>query len=493
MHNAAVLRGAAVESTPYDITPDPTLLEDIGSASFTVPEAIVELVANTIDARVDEDKLHIEIVLDDDSVSVIDDGVGMTEDVLANAVRLSVKGAAEQPKGRARKGMYGLGLKTACASMGRHWSVITRPLGEDREYRVEFDLASWTSRVGDRSFRWEVPITRSASDRTGPLGQRKHGTAVVVRKLRQSRALPGAVQAQLAVAYKPHLEQGDDIRVNGEPVLAGAFDFIEGSRHTFDLDVGPDEKGKDRRIRGWVALDKKTHNDGNFGFNLYRQDQCIETWNKEWFPAHLMTSRIIGEAHLDFVKPNFHKKGFAKESAEWKLARSEMTEYLKPTVKASRTMAIGRHDAGRFARALEGLNRARGASGAVGPLGDGGIGTAVADPPLDPARGGADDTGVGVTAGALRLGDGEVQLVVTVDSFESEETPWDYIYDGKVRELQAVLNSNSRLFKRVKDEQFLGMLALADCVSSFLTTEKSFSPQSARDIRNRWLFEAVSV
>jgi hypothetical protein len=45
----------------------------------------------------------------------------------------------------------------------------------------------------------------------------------------------------------------------------------------------------------------------------------VESWNKDWFKVHLMTSRIIGEVHLDFVQANFHKQGFEKTTPEWKL------------------------------------------------------------------------------------------------------------------------------------------------------------------------------
>lgn len=472
-------------SVKYDITPDPTLLEDIGAASYTVAEAIVELVANSIDARVDTEQLTIDVTASDSMVLVVDDASGMTEDVLARAVTLSVKDAVQRTAGQSRKGMYGLGMKTACASLGRYWAVVTRPVAGANDYRVEFDLEDWTSHRGDPNFKWEVEVTRSRKDDSGPLGDRKHGTAIIVEKLRHKDPSPGAITAQLAVAYKPHLERGDKMTVNTDSVVAASFDFIEGSRQEIDLDVG-----NGHRITGWVALDKRTHNEGNFGFNLYREDQCIETWNKQWFPAHLMTSRIVGDANLDFVHANFHKKGFDKNSAEWKLATAKMTEFLRPVVKASRTMSIGKNDASRHARALDGLNKAMGASDAVVGLsvesfGDTSTagGAAIAEP--------RNRNAVGVEARQLQLDDGPVQLAVTVESFASAETPWDYVYDDQARELQAVLNANSKLFQKVSDQTFLGMLALADCVAGFLVAERGLTAAAAREIRNRWLFVAL--
>ena len=58
-----------------------------------------------------------------------------------------------------------------------------------------------------------------------------------------------------------------------------------------------------------MAIDKQTHNDGDYGFNIYRHSQLVETWCQEWFAAHLMTSRIIGEVNMDFIDATFFKQG----------------------------------------------------------------------------------------------------------------------------------------------------------------------------------------
>ena len=79
------------------------------------------------------------------------------------------------------------------------------------------------------------------------------------------------------------------------------------------------------------------------------------------------------------------------------------------------------------------------------------------------------------------------------EALDEEDLPWDYIFEPTGGgELQAVLNSDSKLFKVVKDERFLGMLALSDSVSDFLVTEKAVSLRDARAIRNKWLFAALT-
>lgn len=479
----------------YDVTPDPTLMEDIGLTSFTVPEAIIELVANSIDARVylndgnpeeiEGQPLQIEIYVSPEEIRVIDDGLGMTKDVLKEAVRLGVKMDAITSRTTARKGMFGLGMKTACASLGRHWSVITRPRGGDTQFSVEFDLTEWRRNAGNRDFKWVVTIDE-ADPQGGPLADRPHGTAIVVRNLRDQDPLAGAVLDKVGQAYKPHIESGDSIRVNGEEARSPDYAFIPESYQ--DIDIVVDEE-QGHRVRGWVALDSKTHNDGSYGLNLYRENQLLESWNKSWFRAHLMTSRIIGEAHLDFVPANFYKKGFRTESQEWRLASSHMKAFLKPLARASQDMARNKKDSTRVARALQGLNMAMGKVTDVSP---GDVESSTDGPGGNSSTENEAPVGVLVEEHVLVLEDGEkVSLTHLIEDLDSEETPWDYLFDSKSQELQAIVNSSSRLFNTIKDEQFLGMLALADSVAHFLMAERGFTATKAREIRNRWLFLAV--
>jgi len=415
----------------------------------------------------------------------------MDADTLMDAVRLGFKMDLVHPRRSRRKGMFGLGMKTASASLGRYWEVVSRPRGGTREYRVAFDLKEWRGHAGERDFRWEAVLEEDDPDRAGPLGDYPHGTAVVVTRLRESHPLAAPVMVRLGNAYKPHLEAGDTITVNGASAEPRPYDLVDGTRVSIDLTTGANSE---HRITGWVGLDRQTHNAGDFGLNLYRQDQLIEPWNKEWFAVHLMTSRIMGEITLDFVPANFHKRGFQKQSPEWKLATEVMKEHLRPIVRASREMSRGRGDATRVVRAIGGLRQALGAAVAEGvPLDI----TAVDSP--EPGPDGRDRTAkpapppaVEVTADTLVLPDGVVRLSYRVEELLSPEMPWDYIYDRQRSELQTILNVASPLFERVTDTKFLATLALADSVSRFLAERRGFTPDEARRTRDRWLFRAVS-
>jgi hypothetical protein len=471
----------------FEVPPDPSLMEDIGATSFTVAEAIVELVANSLDARPEDGRrLRIDIDVTPGAITVIDDAGGMGLERLKEAVRLGVKMDALENSARKRKGMFGLGMKTASASLGRRWSVVTRPIDGQVEYEVDFDLEEYSRRRGEGHFDWGVDIHERRPPEGGPLGEREHGTAIVVTRLRERDPMAGTVLALLGSAYSPHIAAGDRFFVKGAEALPPAYDFVSGSRQDFELPV--DDAGT-KMIRGWVALDKRTHNSVDYGFNVYRESQLIEAWNKDWFPPHLMTSRIIGEVHLDFVRVNFSKKGVETQDLDWKLATALMKDFLKPVVRASRDMSRGKNET-KYAKAVDGLNVAMGKAPAIGVL-----------TPDDEGDPGTTASGAGATtprqdilvrSNTLLLADGEVSLSCVVEDFSSDQTPWDYIYDEPTRALQAVLNANSRLFQHVRDEKFLGMLAIADSMTRFLVEEKRFPAARAREIRDRWMYLALS-
>jgi hypothetical protein len=133
-----------------------------------------------------------------------------------------------------RKGMFGLGMKTAAASLGRWWQIVTRPINGQFEYSVEFDLDEWRRHVGDKSFQWEITI-ESRHPKGGPLGDRRHGTAIIIQRLRERTPMPGAVLEKLGQAYKPHLEAGNRIRINGEEAIPKQFNFLPDSRHEISI------------------------------------------------------------------------------------------------------------------------------------------------------------------------------------------------------------------------------------------------------------------
>ena len=470
----------------YSIIPDVRLLRDIGSANYTVPEAVSELIANSMDARFEHEPLEVRVGIDSDSISVVDNGKGMTEKVLAEAMRLSAQMDEVTGNTVNRKGMYGLGMKAACSSLGNIWKIVTRPPGDDNQYSVIIDLKSWLNQSNREA--WEIEVYSETFEPNGPLTGLDHGTSIVVSALRDDFTMPTAVSEKLSMAYKPHLESGDVIEVNDVHVLPKSFDLLENRKWKIDLPVG------EYRVTGWYGLDSKTHNDGHYGLNIYRLGQLVEPWNKDFIKSHLMSSRVVGEIDLPFISANFHKLGFHKGSEEWRLVKQAMTELLRHAVKASGDMAKNKNDDLRQAKAIKGLDIALGiASGQSSPsvqeepspgknTNQSGQGSSTNRSSKSEVTGGLD---------GLNLEGESFTLSYTFQELPDETIPWDYIYDRNSRDLQAVINTRSTVYEKVDDEVFIGALALAEAVVGFLINERGYDYEKALEIRNRWIFLAL--
>jgi len=354
---------------------------------------------------------------------------------------------------------------------------------------VVFDLAEWQRRPNAPE-AWTIAVEEVDLPADGPLGNREHGTAVVVRQLRQKDPLPGAVLQKLGEAFKPHLEGDDSIVVNGDPATPYNYDFVPNSIVPIDLAFGaPDQY----RITGWVAIDKQTHNAGDYGFNIYRHGQLVETWYQGWFAAHLMTSRIIGEVHMDFIEATFFKQGL-QQSELWRQASAEMKEFMKPVVRASQDLSRKGN-----------VNSPVIAQGIVNDMYRG-VGL---DPPdtNEPVDEGDSPTG-GPTTGeskhelprlhvnleSLVLEDGTcVSISLVEKAFPTSGTPFDFVFSSAGRSLQAVLNTNHPLHQKSRDVEQLRTLAIADCILRYLVRECAMTGDKAAEIRNIWILAAMGV
>ena len=468
----------------YKNSPSPKLLEKIGATNLTLADAVAEIVANSFDAAVDGQPTIVEVQVDGEEVCVVDSGAGMTEEVLVEAVKLGVDMSHIVKKPQGAKGRFGLGMKTACASIGRWWAVYTRPIGSGSEFRVVFDLAEWERRP-DAPEAWTIQVEELDLPADGPLGQREHGTAVVVRQIRQRDPLAGAVLTKLGEAFKPHLEQMDSILVNGDPAIPHKYTFVPNSRVPVEITFGTSDQF---RIAGWVAIDKQTHNEGDYGFNIYRHAQLVQTWCQEWFAGHLMTSRIIGEVHMDFIDATFFKQGL-QQSERWRQASAEMKEFLKPVVRASRELSRkGNINSPVLAQQIVsemyvglGLESPRSHDGGSGgdALGDQSSGDDQPKRELPKLR---------VDLESLVLEDGrELSLSLVEQELSTGGTPFDFLLDEAGLALLAVLNTSHPLFLETKDMEQLRILAIADSILRFLVDECGMSGRKAAEIRSAWI------
>jgi anti-sigma regulatory factor (Ser/Thr protein kinase) len=161
-------------------------LRDIG---YDVSAAIADLVDNSIDACAH--RIDVEIVADRDGsrVHVIDDGLGMTDRALDEAMRFGTR----RTYGDRDLGAYGLGLKTASLSQARRVTVATRSTarGPLRVRRWDLDHVVATDRwILERPGARVLP----AAVRGAMVGRR--GTAVVWEELDRIVGRPASTQTR---------------------------------------------------------------------------------------------------------------------------------------------------------------------------------------------------------------------------------------------------------------------------------------------------------
>jgi hypothetical protein len=113
------------------------LMESLRDIGYDLPAAIADLVDNSLDADAERVDVDFGLARDGAWVRIADDGVGMTERELDEAMRYGSSRAYDHGD----LGHFGLGLKTASLSQCRQLTVATRttPRGRIRIRRWDLD------------------------------------------------------------------------------------------------------------------------------------------------------------------------------------------------------------------------------------------------------------------------------------------------------------------------------------------------------------------
>ena len=492
-------------SESIDITPDPSMMEDIGSASYTLYQAINELLANTFDARTKDAKAEpVPIRVDIDikpgeSVQISDTASGMTKEILMKALTLGFKMDRIQGE-RSRKGMYGLGMKTAAASLGRVWEIWTRHADSKMDYYARFDLEEFKTRWSrNQKDLWKLDLVSLDRSTASPLGNRKTGTIILVTHVRDESPDVGVVEGHVGASYRVEVKKfKDSIYLNNREIDIADPIIVEGTR--VDLDFEVSVRGKKHQVKGWWGRLTQYNNDGEYGFDLYRQGQLISGHLKEpLFTAHNTVSNLYATLELPFVQANYHKKGFDYGCEEWKALEAKMRDDIMPGI----IRVVRQWKAKDLKATQQGGGALGGARVAVG------TGPTSVVPPAKPGQTPVTVTPKGPvpssTTGPVSIAQGDLdwktiqfnQLPPFLLTFElipmnSEVTPWSYVAPASDRTLLVKINVDSNLYKKSKDSNSFAMFAVADCVCQYLIEVCKQDPRQVRTLRNDWLNRAAS-
>ena len=158
-----------------EIAPKPSsLIESMRDIGYSLSTALADLVDNCIAARAETVHVFASTEGSELKVGILDDGEGMTEEELLEAMRLGSRNPLEE-RARSDLGRFGLGLKTASFSQCRALTVVTRANGTTASARWDLDY------IAD-SDNWlvQIPDDLTSIPWTDLLGDK--GTLVVWEK-----------------------------------------------------------------------------------------------------------------------------------------------------------------------------------------------------------------------------------------------------------------------------------------------------------------------
>jgi Histidine kinase-, DNA gyrase B-, and HSP90-like ATPase len=159
-----------------DATPHAaSLIEGMRDFGYTLSTAMADVIDNSITAGAGLVQILADTISDAPWIAIVDDGAGMSELDLIEAMRLGSRNPLDHREGH-DLGRFGLGLKSASFSQCRQLTVATRKDGVT-------SVATWDLDEVSRTNRWEVLLEDDTSDTPGIDRIGATGTVVIWRKL----------------------------------------------------------------------------------------------------------------------------------------------------------------------------------------------------------------------------------------------------------------------------------------------------------------------
>jgi len=190
----------------YDIVPpEPAaLIESLRSVGYTLPAAVADIIDNSIAAGAKNIHVTFHWAGKDSFVLILDDGCGMTEDELRNAMKPGSRNPLEERRPE-DLGRFGLGLKTASLSQCRNLCVASKTA------KGALNVRTWDLDALINCPEWRLLLQppSAAAGAIKKLGAMPKGSAVIWSALDR---LIGDEQAGDAVAHARFNDAIDHVR-----------------------------------------------------------------------------------------------------------------------------------------------------------------------------------------------------------------------------------------------------------------------------------------
>ena len=330
-----------MSSKSIDITPDKSLIKKLGLVGYRTEQAVAELIDNSIDARLDCTEC-IEVRLDYKlgRITVADDGSGMSLGELRDALTI-----ARETKGDGKLGRFGLGMKSACSSLGKAFVLTTSAPGSRTVLSARYDEDRWLQNGTQGWANFEI----TESDKDGDW----HGTEITISRVNVP-LYPNQLlnfRRRFGIRYGPYIADGQvRIRINSRDCQPHLPNTVEGSKRPVEIPVPGGH-----RLTGWVGLLARRSIKGDYGIHLYRNKRLVSAFDKFGIRRHPDAARVVGELSLDHVPVNFHKTGFLAESPEYRSASHYFMEH--PAVRETLRGASSSRRSGQDVRSVLSFGR----------------------------------------------------------------------------------------------------------------------------------------
>lgn len=202
----------------------PAMIQSMRSVGYTAQAAIADLIDNSIAARARSVWATFHWDGARSFVSIADDGLGMDEPALTEAMRLGTRSPLEERQ-PGDLGRFGLGLKTASFSQCKRLTVWTRASRD-----TDLSVRCWDLDYVNQTGQWRLLKLPSREPAAGPaqLGELDSGTVVVWENLdrlvegspvedqraqRRFLEVAEAVETHLAMVFHRFLEPPAELTI----------------------------------------------------------------------------------------------------------------------------------------------------------------------------------------------------------------------------------------------------------------------------------------
>ena len=277
------------------------LIESMRDIGYSLDSALADIIDNSITAKARRIDLLIDTISQSPKLAVVDDGIGMTEAELLDAMRPGSRSPLEA-RAAGDLGRFGLGLKTASFSQCRRLTVISRRGGRISGARWDLDEvarvndwlvelldepidAPWIDSLGESGtlVLWEKMdrlLDRGATDRSDLVRRideaSSHLELVFHRYIRGERGI-----SKVAVHLNGRRLEGFDPFATDHPATqSGALEPIQLGGHKIEVQAFTLPHHKKVTAAEWARLGGRAGYLRNQGFYVYRNRRLIMhgTW-----------------------------------------------------------------------------------------------------------------------------------------------------------------------------------------------------------------------